>query len=92
MTNFQFEHGDSKNTIRYFVTDSSPIDASLNIFIECIRISLLNLNVQFYHVNRQNNTKVDAMENKAIGIAPGLWKHAYGKASSCRAFKEWTGY
>jgi hypothetical protein len=35
-------------------------------------ISLLNLNVQFFHVYRHNNTEADAMANRAIEKDPGL--------------------
>jgi hypothetical protein len=64
--------GDSKNTIRYFVTKYSPKDVGLKIQVECIRISFLNLNVQLYHVYRQINIEADAMENKPIGLTPSL--------------------
>jgi ribonuclease HI len=63
--------GDSKNTIRYFVTGSTPKDVGLKALIERIWISLSNLSVQFFHILRENNKEVDEMANRAIGLAPG---------------------
>jgi hypothetical protein len=64
--------GDSKNTIRYFVTRSSPKYVGLKVLVERIDTSLINLNVQFFHLYFQNNIDEDAMVNRAIGLALGL--------------------
>jgi hypothetical protein len=42
------------------------------ILVERIRISSLNLNIQFYHVYHQNNTEAVVMVNVAIGLAPSI--------------------
>jgi hypothetical protein len=66
--------GDSKNTIRYFVTGSDRKDLGLKVLIGHIRINFSSLSTQFFHVLRENNTLVNEMDNKAIGLAPGsLW-------------------
>jgi ribonuclease HI len=62
--------GDSKNTIHYFVSSSSPKDIGLNKLVELIRISLLNLKVQLFHIYYHHNAEADAMANKAIGLNP----------------------
>jgi hypothetical protein len=62
--------GDSKNIIRYFVYGSSPKDPRLNVLIECTCISLSNIFVQFFHLFRKDNTVVDEIANKAIGLSP----------------------
>jgi hypothetical protein len=66
--------GDSKNTIIYFVTRSTPKDGGLKVLFERIQNSLSNLSIQFFHILRENNKKDDEMANIAIGLAPGsLW-------------------
>jgi ribonuclease HI len=71
--------GDSKNTTRYFVFGSSSKDIGLKILVEHIKIFLLNLKVQFFHVYHDHNSEVDAMENRVIGLAPGLmWVDGIG--------------
>jgi ribonuclease HI len=63
--------GDSKNTIRYFVTSFDPKDISLEVLIGRIRLNLSSLSSQFFHVFQENNTSVDEMANKAIRLALG---------------------
>jgi ribonuclease HI len=63
--------GDSKNTIRYFVTRSNPKEIKLKILVERIRLSLSNISVQYFHILRGNNKEADKMVNRAIGLAPG---------------------
>jgi hypothetical protein len=62
--------GDSKNTIRYFVTRSTPKDVGLKVLIERIWISLSNLSIHFFHILRENNKESDEIANRAIGLAP----------------------
>jgi len=64
--------GDSKKTIRYFVSGYFPKDVGLKALVEHIKIYLETLIVQFFHVLRKNNTKLDEMANRAIGLSPGL--------------------
>jgi hypothetical protein len=54
------------------VTSSSPKDIGLKVLVECIRLSLLNLNARFYHVYRSNNFEADVMDNRAIGKDLGI--------------------
>jgi hypothetical protein len=63
---------DSKNTIIYFVTGYSPKDDGLKVLVECIGISLKNVNAQLFHVYSKNNIEVDVMANRAIGLSPCL--------------------
>jgi ribonuclease HI len=63
--------GDSKNTIHYFIKASSPRDIGLKNLVDHIRFSLQSFKAQFYHIFRHHNKVVDALANKAIGLAPG---------------------
>ena len=58
--------GDSKNAIHYFVSSSSPKDIGLKNLVERIRISLLNLKDQFFHIYHLHNVEAVAMVNMAI--------------------------
>jgi len=66
--------GNSKNTIRYLVSGSSPKDIHLKIIMDHIHLSLWNLKVQFYHVLRQHNFEDDKMANKAIRKTLVSWR------------------
>jgi ribonuclease HI len=63
--------GDSKNTIRYFVTGSNPKEIKLKSLVERIQLSLSNISVQYFHILRENKKEADEMDKRAIGLAPG---------------------
>jgi hypothetical protein len=66
--------GDSKNTIRYFVSGSIPRYDSLKVLIECSKLTLSSYLVQFYHIIRENNKETNEMANCVIDKDPGsLW-------------------
>jgi hypothetical protein len=54
------------------VIGSSQKDIGLKVLVECMSLSLLNLNVQFFHVYRYKNSAADEMANHVIGKAHRL--------------------
>jgi hypothetical protein len=63
-----------KKLIRIFIRNSTPKDTRLKKIVDHIRLSLRNLQVNFFHVVRQYNTAADEMANLAIGKAQGfMW-------------------
>jgi hypothetical protein len=63
--------GDSKNIIRIFIRNSTPKDIRLKKIVDHIRLTLKNIQVNYYHVVRKHNIVADEMANLAIGKGQG---------------------
>jgi hypothetical protein len=64
--------GDSKTIIRTIILGSSPHNMILRTLIDRIRLLAGSMQVNYFHVLRNNNEEANKMANKVIDKAIGL--------------------